>query len=258
MKSKPDPGGFPERKFSEVPTIAPGQMRELQRIAQEDYAVDIIMITENAGRSIAELALAMLGGRGRSQRVVVLAGGGNKGAAGLAAVRHLINWGVAVEPVFGEVEGEMTFIARRQVEILRHAGIVEPGDEATSEITLEDHLEAADLVIDALVGYGLEGPPIGMAAAITELAVAAKRPILSLDLPTGVNATTGEVHGPAIRACTTLALDLPKSGLGTLAARPFVGELYLGDIGIPRAVHERMGIRLNALFSDGPIVRLRR
>ena len=258
MKCKPDPGGFPERKLAEVPNLEPGQMRDLQRIAQEDYALDILMMTENAGRSAAVLALAMLGGRGRGQKVVILAGGGNKGAAGLCAARHLTNYGVNVEPVFGEVESEMSVIARRQVQILRSAGILHPGDEETSEITLEDHLDAADLVIDALVGYGAQGPPAGMAAAITQLALTAKRPILALDMPTGVSAATGEAFDPAIRASTTLALDLPKAGMKEAASRPYVGELYLADLGVPRAVHERMGIKLNGLFAEGPIVRLRR
>ena len=135
MKCNPDPSGFPDRKLADVPAVAPQQMRELQRIAQEDYGTDILIMTENAGRSVATLALAMLGGRGRNQRVVVLAGGGNKGAAGLCAARHLTNWGMVVEPVFGEVEDEMSFIARKQMQILRHAGIVEPGEAETSEIT---------------------------------------------------------------------------------------------------------------------------
>lgn len=99
---------------------------------------------------------------------------------------------------------------------------------------------------------------MGMAAAITELAVVSRRPILAVDVPTGVNATTGEVSSPAIKATTTLALDLPKKGTLEPQARSFVGELFLADLGIPARVHERVGIRREGLFSDGPIVRLRR
>jgi NAD(P)H-hydrate epimerase len=258
MTVKPDPGGFPQRKSADLPAVSARQMREIQRVAQEDFGLDIMQITENGGRAIATLALAMLGGRGHGQRVVVLAGGGNKGGAGLCAVRNLANWGCNVEPIFGEVESEVSFAARRQLNILRECGIVEPGHEDRSEITLEEHLSGADLVIDALVGYGLEGPPSGIAAALTELAVASKCPILAVDVPTGVNATTGEVSSPAIRACTTLALDLPKKGLFEPGARACVGELYLADLGIPLRVHERLGIALRGVFSEGPIVRIRR
>ncbi len=233
-------------------------MREIQRIAQEEFGYDILQLTENAGRGLARLALAMLGGRGKGQVVVILAGGGNKGAAGLCAARHLVNWGFTVEPILADVESETSFAARRQLAILRESGVVEPGDMEINEIAVEDQLLRADLVVDALVGYGLEGPPVGIAAAATELAVASKKPILSLDVPTGVNATSGHVSEPAIRACTTLAFDLPKKGILEAAAKANVGELYLADLGIPSSVHARMGISIPGLFSEGPLVRLRR
>ncbi len=257
MTVKAAPGGFPQRRISDVPSVSVAQMREIQRAAQEDMGYDILQITEGAGRSIAQLALAMLGGRGRGQRVVVLAGGGNKGGAGLCAVRHLANWGVAAEPVFGEIETEVSFATRRQLNTLRAIGVVER-DSEMSEIDLEDRLAGSELIIDALIGYGLEGPPAGLAAALTELAVASGRPTLAVDVPTGVSATTGEVHSPAIRATTTLILDLPKVGILEERCRSCVGELYLGDLGIPRGIHERMGIRAAGLFSEGPILRIRR
>jgi NAD(P)H-hydrate epimerase len=258
MAVKSDPSGFPQRKISEVPLVSASQMREIQGVAQEEYSVDILQIMENGGRSAAELALAMLGGRGRGQRVVVLAGGGNKGGAGLCAARALANWGCTVQPVFAEVESEMSFIARRQIQILRSAGIVDPSDEEVSEYTVEQQLAAADLVIDALIGYGLQGSPSGMASAVVELALLSRKPILALDVPTGVNASTGDIGTPAIKAMTTLTLDLPKKGIVTPEARSHVGELYLADIGIPRVVHQRLGIRIEGVYNDGPIVRLRR
>lgn len=258
MAVKADPGGFPQRRVAEVRGVTAAQMRDVQRVAQEEYGVDILQMTENAGRSVAQLALAMLGGRGRGRRVLVLAGGGNKGAAGLAAARSLVNWGASVETVFAGVEEETSFTARRQLQILRNSGIVDAGDLETTEIALEDQLMRADLVIDAIVGYGLEGPPVGVAAAVAELAVASSRPILSVDVPTGLNATTGQVSVPAIRAVTTLMLDLPKRGIFELSARPFAGELYLADLGIPVSVHERLGLSIGGVFDEGPIVRLKR
>lgn len=252
------PGGFPERRLADVPTVTPRTMREIQRIAQEDFAFDILQITENAGRAAAMVALAMQGGHGRGQRVVILAGGGNMGAAGLAAARHLVNWGFHVEPVFAEVESEMSFGARRQVQILRKAGIVGAGGEATSEGAMEQHLHDADLVIDAITGYGFEGPATGIAAALIHLLLESRRPALALDLPTGLKATTGEPTEPCVQATTTLALDLPKVGIVASAARQYVGELYLADLGIPRAVYEQLGVTVGPTFSEGPIVRVRR
>jgi NAD(P)H-hydrate epimerase len=258
MSVKPDPGGFPQRKASEVRWVTAIQMRDVQRMAQEDFGVDILQITEIGGRAAAELALQMAGGRGRGLRIVVLCGGGNKGATGLAAARHLSNWDFRVDPIVSGVEEDASFMVRRQLQTLRQAGVLEPADMESSEITVEDKLQEADLVIDALVGYGLEGPPQGIAAAVADLALQAGKPTLALDIPTGVNASTGEVSSPAIRACTTLMLDLPKRGALEPGARLHVGELFLADVGVPRGVAERMGISMGGIFNEGPIVRLRR
>lgn len=258
MSVKADPGGFPQRRCADVCAVTGPQMRDVQRVALEEFGFDILQITENGARAAAMLALAMLGGKGRGQRIVMLCGGGNKGATGLAAARHLANFGFRVDPVLGVVEEDISFTARRQIQILRESGILEPADLESTELTLEEQLAAADLVVDALIGYGLEGPPTGIAAAITELAETARRPVLALDVPTGVNASTGEVSTPAMRATTTLMLDLPKQGAMAPSARMNAGELYIADIGIPRAVHERLGIPVGQLYSEGPIVRLRR
>lgn len=255
---KADPSGFPQRRAAEIPSVTGPQMREIQRVAQEDYGYDILQMTENAGRSVAVLALAMLGGKGKRQGIVVLFGGGNKGAVGLCAARNLANWGFNVRPVLADVESEASFAVKRQVDLLRLAGIAEPGGADTSEIILEDHLARAELVIDALIGYGLEGPPPGVAAAAADIAVASKKPILAIDIPTGVNATTGQVSTPSIKAATTLMLDLPKKGALEVSAAASVGHLYLGDLGIPLRVHEGLGIHAENIFSEGPIIRIRR
>ena len=238
MSVNPHPGGFAQRRISELPSVTAPQMREIQRVAQEDFGVDILQIIENAGRAGARLALGMLGGKGRGQRIVVLAGGGNKGAAGLCMARTLVNWGFVVDPVLAEVQGEMAYVARRQVQILKAAGIVDKDNEEPSEFLVEEQLASADLVIDALIGYGLEGPPTGMAAAVTDLALQSGRPILALDVPTGVNASTGLAAGiksdrglsgrpshacPASRHCPARS-DQAEGSRGSKGAMDCVGK----------------------------------
>lgn len=235
----------------------PTMMRDIQRSAQEDFGLDLLQLIENGGRAISRIGLEMLGGKGRLQRVLILAGGGNKGATGLSAARHMTNWGLAVEVVLGEVEADMSFTAQRQVKILTESGIIQ-AESASSEITLEEHLARADLVVDALVGYGLTGPPLGMTAAVTGLATAAKCPVIAIDVPTGVNASTGVASAPSIKASTTVMLDLPKRGVLETHCRACTGDLYLADLGIPRAVYERFGISVSGVFTEGPIVRVRR
>jgi NAD(P)H-hydrate epimerase len=173
-------------------------------------------------------------------------------------VRHLTNWGFAVEPVMGSILEELTPVARRQAEILRSIGVHDFQDSDDSELSLRRHLDYADLIIDALAGYGLAGPPAGIAAAAAEMAIEAARPVLSLDVPTGINSATGQVNRPSIPAVTTLLLDLPKPGVLAPACSNRVGKLYLADRGVPHVLYEAAGVDMRGVFSEGPIVRLRR
>ena len=81
-------------------------------------------------------------------------------------------------------------------------------------------------------------------------------PVISLDLPSGVDADTGEAGGAAVKASATLTLALPKPGLFRGAGRERAGRVYLGDIGLPAALYRRLGIEAGMPFVDGPIVRL--
>lgn len=117
-------------------------------------------------------------------------------------------------------------------------------------------LSQADLILDALIGYGLTGNPRGAAAEWITWANGAGRPILALDAPSGLDATTGQPGQPCIRAAVTLTLALPKTGLLTPEARPLVGELYLADISVPPELYRRLGIEIGSLFNDDTIVRV--
>lgn len=258
MSFSSNPGGFPTRRAAETPHVTKDQMREIERIALEDYNLEILQLQESTGRAVATLAHAMLGRQARGQHIVILCGGGNKGGGGLSAARHLTNAGFTVEPVLSAVEDDMPLASKRQLHILRQAGITEPKGLEPSEFIVAERMQRAELIIDALVGYGLVGPAPGLAAACVELCNRAGRPVLAIDVPTGVNATTGEPSPVAVRASATLALDLPKKGTLERAARDYVGELFVADVGIPRSVHLRAGIPLTPTFAEGFIVRLRR
>ena len=98
------------------------------------------------------------------------------------------------------------------------------------------------LVLDGLLGYGLDGAPRGREGVLVRWTAAQEAAILALDLPSGVDATTGEVQGDAVRADVTLTLALPKTGLVARAAAPWVGRLLLADIGVPGRLLHEMGI----------------
>ncbi len=225
-----------------VPAVTAGQMREVDRIAVEEFGLGVLQMMENAGRNLAGNVIDMMGRVGGE--VTVLAGGGGNGGGGLCSARHLHNRGFEVNLVLDRESSALRGAAADQLRILQAAGL---RPAALSEV--EEAIRRADVVVDALIGYCLRGAPRGRAAELIELCNTLRAPrqratqVLSLDVPSGLNATTGETPGPVVRPHRTLTLALPKTGLRDLA-----GELYLADIGIPPEVYERLGLSFEPFF----------
>jgi len=227
-----------------VPAVTAEEMREVDRIAVEEFGLGILQMMENAGRNLAQTALSML--HGTQREVTVLAGSGGNGGGGLCCARHLHNRGFEVWVVLEGGESSLTAAARNQLEILGAAG-VQPMDPSHAS----DLLRGSQLVVDALIGYGLRGAPKGQTAELIDLCNDHAKQILALDVPSGLNATTGEIAGSVVHPDTTLTVALPKTGLHSLP-----GELYLADIGIPPQVFHRLGLRLEPPFKKHYCVRL--
>ena len=220
-----------------VPTLTTDQMREVDRIMIEDLHIELVQMMENAGRGLAELAVA----RFSPATVVVLAGPGGNGGGGMVAARHLANRGCTASVVLSEPDS-LTPVPAHQTDILTRMGV--PIADAPAE---------ADLVLDALIGYSLHGDPTGRAAALIEWANDQPAPILALDTPSGLDVTTGVAGTPCVRATATMTLALPKIGL---IGGQSVGELYLADISVPPLVYWRFGIDPPRLFDNSGLIRL--
>ena len=212
-----------------VPAVTAEQMREVDRVAVETFGLGILQMMENAGRTLAVHALDMAPPGGT---VVVVAGGGGNGGGGLACARHLLNRGVPVQVILDCPTAALRGPAAHQWQPLAAAGLSPyPLEEAVSVIG------AASLIVDALVGYGLRSAPRPRVAYLIEAMNRAPAAVLSLDVPSGVDATTGLAPGAAVQPERILTLALPKTGLAQMDAR-----VYLADIGIPPAVYARVGI----------------
>jgi len=227
------------------PAITATQMAEVDRLMIETYGILLIQMMENAGRQLAEQARRMLGGRLAGQTVVVLCGAGNNGGGGMVAARHLHNRGA-------KVRANLVGDPARLKETLAHQWRILETLELDAKISPD--VSEADLIIDALVGYGLSGDPRGPVAEWIDRANASGRPILALDTPSGLDPTTGRPGSPCVRATATLTLALPKTGLLALEARPFVGDLYLADIGVPPELYQTLGIEVDRWFESDSIV----
>jgi NAD(P)H-hydrate epimerase len=233
-----------------VPAVTADQMREVDRIAVENFGLGILQMMENAGRNLAGNVLDML--NGAKGEVTILAGSGGNGGGGLCCARHLHNRGCKVWVVLDQEPEAFKGAAGNQLHILQMAGVHPVGAGFKPVPTqAEDAIRRAQIIVDALIGYGLRGTPRGRTAELIDLCNQYASRVLSLDVPSGLDATTGRTPGAAVRAERTLTLALPKTGLQHVE-----GELYLADIGIPPEVHQQLGLSFEPPFPKRYWVRL--
>ncbi|HZL40206.1 MAG TPA: NAD(P)H-hydrate dehydratase [Pseudolabrys sp.] len=181
-----------------------------------------IDLMENAGRATADAAAALLQGR----RVAIVAGSGNNGGDGFVAARHLNERGVSVRVALvgdrAKLKGDAALAAGRW------NGPVEVASPAA--------LTDCDLIIDALFGAGLDRDVDGLPRAMIEAMNATAAPIIAIDLPSGVNGTTGAVMGVAVNAAHTVTFFRRKIGHLLLPGRLHCSAIQVADIGIPESV----------------------
>ena len=238
---------------ADVPFITTDQMREVDRAMIEDYGISLLQMMENAGRNLAQLARQrFLDGDPRGRRVLVLAGTGGNGGGGLVCARRLHAWGAEVRVWMTAPSTGLADVPLHQLGILQRMGI---SIVVAGELLV---LPPADLLVDAMIGYSLTGPPTGLVATLIDAANNHGAPILALDVPSGVNTTTGAATGAAIRAKATLTLAMPKVGLRAETAKEHIGELYLADISVPPELYARppLDLKVPNVFAQDEIVRL--
>ena len=221
------------------------EMSEADKAAIGGLGMSVDSLMENAGTKTAELARTLLGGDAIERKVTVLVGRGNNGGDGLVAARHLHNWGGDVTVVFGEGREALRDVPARQLATVEGMGV----KTSTPEAELR-----ADLVVDALLGYGSKGDPREPLASLIRKANGMGVPILAVDVPSGLDATTGEPGDPCIEGRTTVTFGFPKTGFLNPRARQFVGDLYVADISLPRGVYEKYSCQ--GIFSKGSLIRV--
>lgn len=235
-----------------IPRLTTEQMIEVDRLMIEVYQIELIQMMENAGRTLATLARELFcQGQPLGKRMAVLAGTGGNGGGAMVCARRLHNWGVHVE-VYLTKQAGFTPIPAHQLQILRNMGV---------PIAVADELPDAgtfDLIIDGIIGYSLSGNPRGGAATLITWANQQGSPVLSLDTPSGISLTQGDIFEPVIQAEATLTLALPKVGLYDSNVAPLRGALYLADISVPPSLYAQptLGLEVGTLFAESDILKL--
>lgn len=182
------------------------------RLAQEKFKVPSIILMENAGRSVAEIALTM------GTSFLIVCGKGNNGGDGLVAARHLINHGRKVKILLlGEPQGD----AKINYEILKKM-----------KACFVKKFSEADVVIDAVFGIGLSSEVKDPYKSTIKKINSLGKPVLSVDVPSGLDATTGKILGTAVSATKTVTFVAPKTGFYKNDGPKVCGEIIVRDIGI--------------------------
>lgn len=224
-------------------------MPELELLTNDEMAqadslaaasgIATLTLMENAGRAVADAAESMMRTRGA---VCVLCGPGNNGGDGFVAARILKQRGYGVRVYLlghrSQLKGDAAEMATRW------DGTVEPLGLGQASFS------GTQLIIDALLGAGLSRAPEGMAAAVIEEANASGVPILAVDVPSGLDGTTGTAAGRVIAAQRTITFFRCKPGHVLHPGRRLCGAVYVADIGMPRSVLDEIGVKTSSNLPD--------
>ncbi len=217
------------------------QMRRIERRAVE-AGIPTILLMEHAGRAVAQVAHELLRSRGGG-RVLVVCGKGNNGGDGLCAARHLQNAGVPVRVMLLARDQDLSGDALSNLRIARAAGIEVDNVVGPVDTGLRAVMGSYQLLVDAIFGTGFRGPAVGLPARAIEALNGSGVPVLSVDVPSGLEVDTGRIDGPCVRAAATVTLGFPKVGMVVYPGAEFCGRITVADLGIPRVLVEDLEIR---------------
>jgi hydroxyethylthiazole kinase-like uncharacterized protein yjeF len=217
--------------------VSVDEMRLLETRAAEEYGLTSPILMENAGKSAAEILARYIAEKDSQHRSIdtleflVLVGPGNNGGDGMVMARYLAQWG-----------GHISSYRWKEQQLTIHGEPVAAGDVPTR---LEEVVKRCDYILDALLGTGRSRPlPDSMRSLLGRVGQERQKRdtlrIIAVDLPTGMNADTGEVDPGTIAGDITITLACPKQGFFFFPGRDYMGELYVGDIGLPAELESNL------------------
>jgi len=220
-----------------LPVFTAQEMRACDRAATDIYGIPSIVLMENAARGAVDVAEAVFG-PSKDAWILIICGKGNNGGDGFAMARHLINRGALVDVVTLAPDSTISGDARCNLDIIRE---MEKESESLHIALYSGPQQLEDLlrrrpryVVDAVLGTGISSPVRGEIAEIVEVLNSSRLPILAVDIPSGIDADTGNVLDHAVRAHCTATMGALKRGLLLRRGREYAGLIHNVDIGMPR------------------------
>ncbi len=216
--------------ISMLTVVTPSEMRKLEQKAFQG-GVSSLLLMENAAHALVE-ELVNLMGSAEGKTVLFFCGSGNNGGDGLAAARLLyLLGGKAFICLSGEVKTPDALTNLGYAQAFGLPIVRDPAD-----------LPVPDAVVDALFGTGLDRAPEGRQAELIDTINRYQVPVVCADVPSGLEAQTGQAHGHCVRATRTVTFQFPKTGLYLTQSPDYVGELVVRDIGIPAVFFDEPGM----------------
>jgi len=219
------------------------EMREVDRLTAEGCGIPTLTLMENAGARVAEFIQQRFPSF-RQRRIVVICGKGNNGGDGLVAARYLREAGakpvVFLLAAASELRGDAAANLKRWQDL---PGELQLAPDARAWDDAKTSLESAEIIVDALLGTGARGPVEGLLRHVIEWVNGSipRAQIISVDIPSGLSADTGEFEGAAITANYTITFTAPKAGFFLGSAQECLGQLLVRDIGSPPNLIEEVG-----------------
>ncbi len=213
------------------PSLSVAQIRAIDAHAIGALGIPGVVLMENAGRGCAQHILPLLDAD-RSGRVAILCGPGNNGGDGFVIARHLHLAGAAVDVILTAPREKSAGDAGVNLHVIEQMALtlVRSDVDCAAAVAL---VADAGMIVDALLGTGSRGAPRGAMAELIVAANAARGTRVAIDIPSGLDADSGEVHAPCFHAELTITMVAPKSGFAAAAARDVLGQVVVVDIGAP-------------------------
>lgn len=233
--------------------VSSEQMRNIDKKTIEGAKIPGLELMEKAGRGSAEVALKMLGKNAQDKKVVIFCGRGNNGGDGFVVGRYLFEWGAEV--IFYLLGEKEKIMGDAEINLKKALEMGLPIKEVLSIDDLPKKIEA-DLIVDAIFGTGFKGEIIGLdAEAINSINGSRVQrfnglEVLSIDVPSGLNADTGEISNVCVKADRTATMGLPKIGHFFHPGKDYSGEVTVIDIGVPQEIIDEKKINLNVITKE--------
>jgi len=226
------------------------EMRRIDTLAIEKISIPGVVLMENAGRGVVSVMEEELGEL-NGLSVAIVAGKGSNGGDGFVIARFLTNKGCTVDVYLLGRKSEVKGDAKANLDLALEAGIdvIEVRGAASLGKLLEG-LGRADVAVDAVFGTGFKGAARGIARKAIELINHFQGLVFAVDVPSGLDSTSGQVEGLCVVADVTATMCLPKRGLLLYPGRIYAGDVYVVDIGVPASVIEGERVPLELLDDE--------